>query len=110
VILFLVLIVLVLVGLTVAAVLGKIGGFLADATTSQSFSGVPPGPLSTEDIEELRFDQALRGYRMNQVDEVLDALCDRISELESQVAARAVPGGAPTAFRGPYDVSGTPQE
>jgi DivIVA domain-containing protein len=93
VILFLVLIVLLLVGFTTAAVLGKISGFLADATSSQSFSGVPPGPFSTQDIEELHFDQALRGYRMNQVDEVLDALCARVSELESEIAALSVTSG-----------------
>jgi DivIVA domain-containing protein len=94
VILFLVLIVVVLVGLTTAAVLGKIGGFLADATTSQSFNGVPPGRISTHDIEQLHFDQALRGYRMDQVDEVLDALSVRVNDLESQVASLSVPGGA----------------
>jgi len=102
VILFLVLIVVVLVGLTTAAVLGKIGGFLADATSSQSFSGVPPGPLSTQDIEELRFDQALRGYRMNQVDEVLDALCERVTELESEVAALSGRRGTSPAAGEPH--------
>ncbi|MEP7192058.1 MAG: DivIVA domain-containing protein [Actinomycetota bacterium] len=90
-ILFFVLILIVLVGLTTAAVLGKIGGFLADATTSQSFNGVPPGPISTEVIEQLHFDQALRGYRMDQVDEVLDALCVRVNILESEVASLSVP-------------------
>ena len=96
-ILFLVLIVVVLIGLTTAAVLGKISGFLADATSSQSFSGLPPGPLSTREVEELHFDQALRGYRMNQVDEVLDALCARVSELESEIASLSVRGGTSPA-------------
>jgi len=110
VILFLVLIVVVLVGLTTAAVLGKISGFLADATSSQSFNGVPPGPLSTQDIEELHFDQALRGYRMNQVDEVLDALCARVSDLESQVAALSGPGGTPPVADQSRGAGSRPQE
>ena len=105
-ILFLVLIVVLLVGLTTAAVLGKISGFLADATSSQSFNGVPPGPLSTQDIEELRFDQALRGYRMDQVDEVLDALCVRVSELESEVASLSAVGGSSSTMGGTAPAAG----
>ena len=109
-ILFLVLIVVVLIGLTTAAVLGKISGFLADATSSQSFSGLPPGPLSTRDVEELHFDQALRGYRMNQVDEVLDALCARVSELESEIASLSVRGGNPPTVGESHRAGGEPQE
>lgn len=99
---FLVLVVMVLIGLTAAAVMGKFGGFMADATSSQSFGGVPAGPLSTDDLAQLHFDQALRGYRMNQVDEVIDALSARLRELESQVASPSAgaasssgPGHAP---------------
>lgn len=86
-ILFLLFIVIVLIGLTTAAVMGKIGGFMAEPTTTQSFSGLPAHPLSAADIAELHFDQALRGYRMDQVDEVIDALSSRIRELESQGAS-----------------------
>jgi DivIVA domain-containing protein len=93
VILFFVLIVVLLIGLTTAAAMGKIGGFMADPTSSQSFGGVPEGPLSTSDLVELRFDQALRGYRMDQVDEVIDALSARIRDLESEVASVSAPGG-----------------
>ena len=69
--LFLVLIVVLLIGLTTAAVMGKIGGFMADPASSQSFAGLPAGPLSAGAIAQLHFDQALRGYRMEQVDEVI---------------------------------------
>jgi len=85
-----VLIVVLLIGLTTAAVMGKIGGFLADPTSSQSFSGVPDGGLSVDVLAHLHFDQALRGYRMNQVDEVIDALGARVRELEAESAARSV--------------------
>jgi proteasome assembly chaperone (PAC2) family protein len=53
---FLLLIVVLLIGLTTAAVMGKIGGFMADPTSSQSFGGVPAGPLSPEVLEQLHFD------------------------------------------------------
>ena len=109
-ILFLVLIVIVLVGLATAAVLGKIGGFLADATTSRSFNGVPPGPISTADIEQLHFDQGLRGYRMDQVDEVLDALCVRVKDLESEVASSSPEGGTSPVVGDARDGGSEPPE
>ena len=83
-IVFLLCIVVLLVGLTTAAVMGRIGGFMAEPTSSQAFSGLPAGPLSSDDIGQLRFDQGLRGYRMDQVDEVIDALGARLRELEAR--------------------------
>jgi DivIVA domain-containing protein len=91
VILFLLLLVIVLIGLTTAAVMGKIGGFMAEATSTRSFTGLPAGPVSAADLAELHFDQALRGYRMDQVDEVIDALSARIRKLESEGASPAEP-------------------
>jgi len=96
VIVFLLLIVVLLVGLTTAAVMGRIGGFMAERTSSQSFDGVPAvgtmsGSSLTDEIVHLHFDQALRGYRMDQVDEVIDALCARVRALESELAAGELP-------------------
>jgi DivIVA domain-containing protein len=87
--------------------MGKFGGFMADATSSQSFGGVPAGPLSTDDLAQLHFDQALRGYRMNQVDEVIDALSARLRELESQVAS---PSAGAASSPGPGHVHETSSE
>ena len=109
VILFLLLIVVLLIGLTAAAVMGKIGGFMADPTSSQSFGGVPAGPLSTDDLAHLHFDQALRGYRMDQVDEVIDALSARLRELESEVSSLSVTGASSPAARDSRDVSNESQ-
>ncbi|MHB1474580.1 MAG: DivIVA domain-containing protein [Dermatophilaceae bacterium] len=91
-IVFLLLIVVLLIGLTAAAVMGRIGGFMAEATSSHAFSGVPAGSLSADDIGRLHFDQALRGYRMDQVDEVIDALNARLRELETEVTSLLAPG------------------
>jgi DivIVA domain-containing protein len=73
--------------------------------------------LSTDNLADLHFDQALRGYRMNEVDEVIDALTARLQELESLVASLAVHGeatqaaGEATQAAGEAgDVSGEPQE
>ena len=55
---------------------------LAEATTTQA------DPILSEEfgpgeISAVRFDTALRGYRMDQVDAVLDRLQSRIAELEA---------------------------
>jgi DivIVA domain-containing protein len=110
VILFLVLVVILLIGLAIAAVMGKIGGFMADPTSSQSFGGLPEGPLCTDNLAQLHFDQALRGYRMNQVDELIDALSARVRELESEVASLSVPGASTPAASNSDDLSSEPQE
>ena len=100
-IVFFLLIVVLLIGLTAAAVMGRIGGFMAEPTSSQSFPGVsgvlgvlgdPVGSLSAADVGQLRFDQALRGYRMDQVDEVVDALIARVHELEARSASAGADG------------------
>ncbi|MEO7194593.1 MAG: DivIVA domain-containing protein [Pseudonocardiaceae bacterium] len=51
---------------------------------------LPEGPIAGEDVRALRFSQVLRGYRMSEVDWVLqqtanelDALRTRLAELEN---------------------------
>ena len=86
-IVFFLFIAVLLIGLTAAAVMGRIGGFMAPPTSSQAFSGLPAGSVASDQIGALRFDRGLRGYRMDQVDEVLDALGARLRELETEVAS-----------------------
>jgi len=110
VIVFFLCIVVLLIGLTAAVVMGRIGGFLAEPTSSQAFNGFPAGSLSSDDIGALHFDQALRGYRMDQVDEVIDALGARLRELETEVASSPAAGAPlPAAGEPPYD-GGDPPE
>ena len=85
-------ILVLLIGLTAAAVMGRIGGFMSDPTSSQSFPGLPAGSLSSDDIGQVHFDRALRGYRMDEVDEVIDALGARLRELETKVAPAPAEG------------------
>ena len=112
-ILFQVLIVILLIGLTTAAVLGKISGFMADPTSSQSFGGAPAAPWSADEIAHLHFDQALRGYRMDQVDAVIDAMTVRVHDLESEVGsqrAQCAQPAPPVVESESHDVGGEPQE
>ena len=69
---------------------------LAEPTHSTPDTRLPVGAVSSADIARIRFDTTLRGYRMDQVDEVLDRLQARLAELETQVAR----GGLPSTQEG----------
>lgn len=56
---------------------------MADPVSSTPHHGLPDGDFRAEEIGAVRFDTALRGYRMDQVDDVVDRLQTRIAELES---------------------------
>lgn len=81
----LLLLVAVLVVVATAAVVA--GRFtpdpMADPVTSAPHHGLPVGTVRAGDVEEVTFDTALRGYRMDQVDDVIDRLQQRIAELET---------------------------
>ena len=107
-IVFFLFIAVLLIGLTAAAVMGRIGGFMADPTSSQAFSGVPAS-LSSDDVGQVRFDRALRGYRMDEVDEVLDALGARLRELETKVEPSPAEGAQVPAEGAQVPVAGGSQ-
>lgn len=80
---FFTVIAVLLVGAFAALVTGRLGyDPMADATSSQSAPTLPDG-FASDEISAVRFDTALRGYRMDQVDALLDQLQARIAELES---------------------------
>jgi DivIVA domain-containing protein len=93
---FAVLIVLAMGGVAMLAA-GK-GAPLAEVYDDRPDSTVPAeGPLAAEDLRRVRFSIVLRGYRMSEVDALLDRLA---SERESAGERRATPeghGGEPTA-------------
>ncbi len=79
----------VVVGGTALVALGG-GGTLPEAVHDRIAARLPERPLSRTDVDEIRLPMAVRGYRMDEVDDVLDrlgaelALRDtRISELEA---------------------------
>jgi len=81
-----------LVALTVAAVLGRIDGSLAPPTSSLAYVPLPDDRLTPDDLEALRLDTALRGYRMEQVDEVIARLGAEIDELRGRAGAAEAVG------------------
>ena len=70
---FAVLIVAVM-GVTAVVATGR-GRSMAEAYDDRPDARVPAdGPLTAQDLEEVRFTTALRGYRMSEVDALLDRL------------------------------------
>ena len=54
-----------------------------DATPTR----LPPGEIHGEHVRSLRFPQAVRGYRMTEVDWVLDRLGQELDSLRGELAA-----------------------
>jgi DivIVA domain-containing protein len=93
--LFAVLIVLVLGGVAVLAA-GR-GTPMAEVYDDRPDATVPAdGPLSATDLRSVRFSLALRGYRMSEV----DALLDRLAREREATAAETAPDAAADPGRG----------
>lgn len=73
---------------------------LPDAPPDRAPTGVlPPTEFETADIERLRFSLAFRGYRMDEVDDVLDRLTAELAVRDARIAelGRGEPANADTA-------------
>jgi DivIVA domain-containing protein len=62
----------------VAAVAAGLGGQMAPADHDRRPVNVPDGPIQAADLREVRLNVAVRGYRMDEVDELLARLADQI--------------------------------
>jgi DivIVA domain-containing protein len=85
--------VLIVAAMGVAAVVATgDGGQLAEVYDDRPDARVPAhGPLTGSDLRRLRFSTVLRGYRMSEVDALLDRLAGELDEARAR--ARAVDGG-----------------
>jgi DivIVA domain-containing protein len=65
-------------GVTALVATGR-GGSMAEAYDDRPDARVPAdGPLTAADLEEVRFTTSLRGYRMSEVDALLDRLAGEL--------------------------------
>jgi DivIVA domain-containing protein len=71
------------VGAFAALVVGRVGYDPLSAPTTTQADPVLSEEFGPGEVAAIRFDTALRGYRMDQVDAVLDRLQARIAELEA---------------------------
>lgn len=84
---------------TLALVFGLVGGGMSRGTSSLSHEPLPDDELADADFDGLHFDVGLRGYRMSEVDGVIDRLRRELREKDEQIGVlRGV--GAP-AVEGP---------
>jgi DivIVA domain-containing protein len=70
---------LAVLGVIVAVATGRITGGLEEPSTSLPARGLPEGEVTPAALAALRFSPALRGYRMEEVDDVLDRLIAELS-------------------------------
>lgn len=77
---------IVVICLVAALVLGLISGGVGGRTSSLRHEPLPDTPLTEADLEGLQLDVTARGYRMSQVDGVLDRLRRELREKDEQIA------------------------
>ena len=83
---FILLVGIVVLCFVVALILGLAGGGLGRGTTSLSHEPLPDGPIDDADFDDLVFDVGVRGYRMSQVDGVVDRLRRELREKDAEIA------------------------
>jgi len=92
------LVVMVLVAAVVfllsALVFGR-GEELAPLPPGASPTRLPPDDVTSNDVRNLRFQQVLRGYKMTEVDWVLERLATEVDELRTRIAELENGGPAP---------------
>lgn len=81
----LVLLVLAIVTGAAMAATGRLGGI--PEHVPDDAGQLINGPVTAQSLTGVRFGIALRGYRMSEVDQVLDAAAARIAELEGKLDA-----------------------
>ena len=76
----------------VAVVAAGRGGSMVEVYDDRPDSRVQAdGPLSAEDVRRVRFSTAFRGYRMSEVDALLDRLAVELDEARQALAAAPSP-------------------
>ena len=79
-------------GVAAMAAAGGVGEMSSEPVYDTYRQQLPEGPLHAEDIRGARFGMALRGYAMDQVDDLLDRLAQEVAERDALIAE--LTGGA----------------
>lgn len=91
---------LAVVGVVAAVATGRVRGGLDEPTTSRPYRALPAPPLVAGDVDAVRFSLALRGYRMDEVDEVLARLRDELAGRDAELARLRLQERTPVADGG----------
>jgi DivIVA domain-containing protein len=93
-------VVLLAVLFAVAAVTAGFGDLMRPTFQDARPVGLPERQITPDDLEALRFNVVLRGYKMAEVDAVLHRLSRELAERDA-VLAELRDGGGPRSFRPP---------
>ncbi|MGJ3507475.1 DivIVA domain-containing protein [Enemella sp. A6] len=96
-----------ILGVAAIAATGRLGGMHQHVETDTFRQTLPAVPLTAEDVAKVRFGVTLRGYAVDQVDDLLDRLAREIHVRDLELATlrekRALaPNGSPVGT-GPDD-------
>ena len=83
----------VIAGIAVVAA-GRGGGLAAPDPERSPRGTLPAGEVGRADVDALRFTLALRGYRMDEVDDVIDRLLDELDRRDARIAELERPAAA----------------
>ncbi len=97
--------VVVVAAVTLAVIGGGSEAVLPEAEPDRVADGLPESrPVVREDIDALRLPVAPRGYRMAEVDDVLERLAAELADRDARIAL--LTGTASPASAAPQDASG----
>jgi len=84
--LFFTLLTVAVLGVVAAVAAGRITADMDDPVSSLPARGLPEGGIESAALADVRFSPALRGYRMEEVDEVMDRLRQELERREEELA------------------------
>lgn len=108
---FLLIAMVVVVAAVTLVVVGGDGGGLRDSEPDRLYDPLPEDrPLARADVDAVRLPVTVRGYRMNDVDDVLDRLSAELAERDARIAEleAALAGAHAAAMGGPGLIQGGP--
>jgi DivIVA domain-containing protein len=113
-VLFALLVVVVIAGAVVVALRWPNAGVVADPSHDAPRAEAPEGRLGPAELRQVRFPIVFRGYRMSDVDALLDRLADQMvpqvaptpAVAPASPAASSAPPDAPPAASGPSRPTG----
>ncbi len=92
-------VIVAVIGAAIALVVGR-GGAMPEVAPDRPAAQVPAGQLTSDDLAQVRFSQALRGYAMDEVDDLIARVrieLTRRPPLEQTVVPRPAPEPAAEA-------------
>ena len=82
------------------------GGGLAPLPDDVADFALPDRPLDGDDVEAVRLGTGLQGYRVDQVDALLDRVAQELRRRDVRIAELEAGGGAPLPQRPPPPAGG----